>query len=335
MDRIKDNLVSIIIPVYKVEKYIHRCVDSVINQTYQNLEIILVDDGSPDNCPSICDEYAMMDNRITAIHKANGGLSDARNYGISMASGDYIMLVDSDDYIKHNMVELMLNRIINDDSDLAMCNYICVDEKGNEDCFGIENSLPISDEVIDSSQAQKKLFGKLNWHYVIACCKLYKKELFDNFQYPLGKLHEDLFTTHLIFDKCKKISCINEGLYYYFQNSESITHVYNIRRLDAIDAYKNRYDFYMGKGDYHCANMCLYLMVEKISLAYKKLDLKDKKNKLVIKKYHNIFRTKYRDFKSNKCKIEYRNVLNMFYLSDKLYDLYMFFINLYSKISHN
>lgn len=118
-----NTLVSVIVPVYKVEKYLHRCIDSIINQTYKNLEIILVDDGSPDNCGKICDEYAEKDNRIKVIHKSNGGLSSARNAGLDVANGDYVYFVDSDDYIDTKLVEDNLNLAIEHDADMVCFNY--------------------------------------------------------------------------------------------------------------------------------------------------------------------------------------------------------------------
>ena len=123
------DLISIIVPVYNVEKYIHECVDSIINQTYKNIEIILVDDGSPDNCGKICDEYAKKDNRIKVIHKPNGGLSDARNHGIDVANGEWLMFIDSDDWIEPNMAEKLLHSALNNKADLAISSVILFDEE--------------------------------------------------------------------------------------------------------------------------------------------------------------------------------------------------------------
>ena len=283
-------LISVIIPVYKVEDYLQRCVDSVTAQTYKNLEIILVDDGSPDNCPQLCDSLADRDSRIKVIHKQNGGLSDARNFGIDASSGEYLTLIDSDDYITDDMIMTLYERIESDKSDLALCNYLCVDDNGDTSKYENENDLPIQDEVIDADAAHKKLFGYKHWHYVIACCKLYKRFLFDDFRYPLGKLHEDLHTTHLIFEKCSKISCVRKPLYYYYQNEKSITHTYNIRRLDAVDAYISRFSFYYKKQDYYCAIMSVQFMIEKLITAYKNLNLSDKMISNKLKNYKSQYK---------------------------------------------
>ena len=185
----KNDLISIIIPVYKVEKYLEKCIESVLKQTYTNLQIILVDDGSPDNCGKICDEYDKKDSRIEVIHKANGGLSDARNVGISKAKGRYIGFVDSDDYIKEDMYEILLNLIKKYDADVSICNlYDVID--GNECIRNKENGireysrLDILKEVLLDKNIQSYAWNKL-----------YEKELFDEIKYPIGKKYEDIGTT--------------------------------------------------------------------------------------------------------------------------------------------
>lgn len=213
--------ISVIVPVYNVEKYLSKCVDSIINQTYHNLEIILVDDGSPDRCGEICDEYATKDNRIKVIHKKNGGLSDARNAGIEVAEGGYIAFVDSDDYIASDMMDVLYHRLIKDGSDMALCNFKYIDEKG-EEIEERKNKSPIKDEVITGIDGMKKLSQDKNWYYVIAWNKLYKKEIFDNIRFPKGKIHEDEFVIHHIMHACKRISCVALELYYYLQRQGSI-----------------------------------------------------------------------------------------------------------------
>ena len=159
-------LISIIIPVYKVEKYLEKCIKSVLDQTYKNLQIILVDDGSPDNCGNICDDYARVDNRIEVIHKANGGLSDARNVGLKAARGEYIGFVDSDDYVSNEMFENLYNTLISNDVDVAICNfYIVIDDKNiikNAD-NGVEiyNKLEILKEILLDKKIQSYAWNKL------------------------------------------------------------------------------------------------------------------------------------------------------------------------------
>lgn len=313
-------LISIIVPVYKVEKYLTRCVESILRQTYKNFELILVDDGSPDNCPSMCDDFAEKDCRIKVVHKENGGLSDARNFGLDRSSGEYITFVDSDDYIRNDMIEVLYNRIAGDASDLAICNYLCVGDGGAE--YKWENSnLPVKDVVLSSEEAQKALYGYKNWHFVIACCKLYSKFLFDGFRFPVNKLHEDLHTTHLIFDRCNKISCVSDALYFYYQNENSITHVYNVKRLDILDAYISRFDFYYNKGDYYCAIMNLDFMINKILIAYSHFH-KDNNICLRLKTYK-------KTYKKNLKKVIFKNIegvnkkkLIIFYFDTYPYILY-------------
>lgn len=216
----KDNLISVIVPIYNTEKYLCKCVDSIINQTYTNLEIILVNDGSSDNCGKICDEYAKKDNRIKVIHKLNGGLSDARNVGIKKAKGKYISFVDSDDYINKNMIDVLFNLQLSNKSDISIISYKVVYDNNIVD----ENFKKISEPIIlNKYQALLYLFydnkiGNYAWN------KLYKKELFNNMEFPKGKKMEDLGTTYKLFELCEKIVYSDTELYYYLQRNNSILH---------------------------------------------------------------------------------------------------------------
>lgn len=221
------DLISVIVPVYKVEKYLEKCIESIIKQTYTNLQIILVDDGSPDNCGKICDEYAKKDLRIEVIHKANGGLSDARNVGISKAKGRYIGFVDSDDYIKEDMYEILLNLIKKYDADGSICNlYDVID--GNECIRNKENGireysrLDILKEVLLDKNIQSYAWNKL-----------YEKELFDEIKYPIGKKYEDIGTTFYLFEKCNKIVVTSEPEYYYLKRADSL--VNNVTESTILD----------------------------------------------------------------------------------------------------
>lgn len=236
-------MISIIVPIYRVEKYLKECVDSILAQTYKNFELILVDDGSPDNCPAICDEYAKQDDRVVVVHKKNGGLSDARNAGLDIAKGEYIGFVDSDDYISPIMYETLMNRIISDQSDLAICQYTYVDDSGKI----IKKEK--TDKVISKKSYSPKefileLFIPHGVDYVVAWSKLYKKEIFNILRFPIGKQHEDEFIIHSVVAQCKKISCVEDELYYYRQREGSImTEEFNAKRLDYGDALIERYFF--------------------------------------------------------------------------------------------
>ena len=223
----KNDLISIIIPVYKVEKYLEKCIESVLKQTYTNLQIILVDDGSPDNCGKICDEYAKKDSRIEVIHKANGGLSDARNVGINRANGRYIGFVDSDDYIKEDMYEKLINLIKEYNADVSICNlYDVIDGKEyvrNKDNGIHEYSrIDILKEILLDKNIQSYAWNKL-----------YKKELFDEIKYPIGKKYEDIGTTFYLFEKCNKIVVTSEPEYYYLKRADSL--VNNVTESTILD----------------------------------------------------------------------------------------------------
>ena len=239
----KENLISVIVPVYKVEKYLKKCVDSIINQTYRNLEIILVDDGSPDSCPQMCDEYLKIDSRIKVIHQENGGLSAARNAGIRISNGEYIGFVDSDDYIVPTMYEILFNNIVEKNSDLAICNYKFVDEDGLP--IHQQTESPINDEILTGYETLEKLNENGWWYYITAWNKLYKRNIFDKIKFPEGKLHEDVFVAHEIFARCEKVVTMQEILYLYVQRQDSImSGLKSIKHLDEAEAIASRCFFY-------------------------------------------------------------------------------------------
>ena len=214
----EEELISVIVPVYKVEAYLNKCIDSIISQTYKNLEIILVDDGSPDNCPKICDEYAKKDKRIKVIHKKNGGLSDARNNGLRIATGKYIGFVDSDDYIDDGMYEYLYSLIKKYDADISTCGYRNFGE------YEYDDLVPKEEMCIDKIEALKKLSeDAIVKNY--AWNKLYKKELFidNNIEYPVGVIMEDVATTYKLFELCNKIVIGNNIFYNYLRRGGGIT----------------------------------------------------------------------------------------------------------------
>lgn len=230
--------ISVIVPVYKVEKYLDACVESIVNQTYKDLEIILVDDGSPDNCPAMCDAWAQKDTRIKVIHKKNGGLSSARNAGIAIAKGEYIGFVDSDDIINPAMYELLYNAIRSTDSDIVQCK-----------CFRFYDfplfSFPDKTQTTDIASfaninaikllLQDKLFTTTCWND-LTVSKIAKATLFE-----IGKINEDVLWTYRAFSKAEKISHINIPLYGYYQRANSIMNsAYTEKRFDALYALEQR-----------------------------------------------------------------------------------------------
>lgn len=251
-------LISVIVPIYNVEKYLNKCVDSIISQTYKNLEIILVDDGSPDNCPKMCDEYVQKDNRIKVIHKKNGGLSDARNAGIDAANGEYIAFVDSDDYIEVNMYEKLYNVIKEYDANIAVCSRYIVSEKGERYSY-ISHDADVLN--MDAREALKRIFSFKDFD-MSACDKLYDIKLFENIRYPYDKLNEDYYVTPQLFHRSKKIVYIPVPLYNYLQRNGSITKSKEVK-TDVLEASNYLFDFY--KKNY---NDILYVADTMVAFAY-------------------------------------------------------------------
>lgn len=224
--------VSIIIPVYNVELYLERCIKSVIQQSYKKLEIILVNDGSQDNSAQICDRYAKMDERIVVLHKKNGGLSDARNCGLSNAKGEYITFLDSDDYLNTEYINYLVQLLEKNNAELSMCGYQKVYDTPKSKNKSVDKIN--TEEIISGETALERFcYHKIKHE---AWAKLYKKELFSDIKFPVGKLYEDYGTIYKIFYKCKKIAIGNERLYYYYQRANSIMNTaFSIRDMDRAD----------------------------------------------------------------------------------------------------
>lgn len=231
------NKISIIIPVYKVEEFLDDCVQSVIGQTHKNTEIILVDDGSPDNCPAMCDAWAEKDNRIRVIHKSNGGLSDARNAGLDIATGDYISFVDSDDWILPKMYEKMLLVMQLEHADICACNIRSCYPDHEEEWGCKEYAVGNSEQILDMLYSDTK-------YPVSAWNKLYKRECWKELRFPVGKICEDAFTTYQLVHNAEHIAQIPEAFYCYRIRPQSImTSAFTIKRMDEEEAWKANYQF--------------------------------------------------------------------------------------------
>ena len=229
-------LISVIVPVYKVEMYLKRCIDSIVTQTYSNIELILIDDGSPDNCPQICESYKEKDSRIVVIHKKNEGLSAARNKGLDIAHGDYITFIDSDDWVSTEYLSKLYSSIKETNADIAIVNHKQVTD------FPVKLSKKNRTiRLFSRQEALFELIARQNQPFVISCGKLYRKELFNAIRFPTGKCHEDEFTSHLLINKVSRIVYSDRTLYFYYQRPDSITRENHI--LDAIDAFENRLNF--------------------------------------------------------------------------------------------
>ena len=212
-------LVSVVIPIYKVEPYLSRCVDSVLRQTYQNFEIILVDDGSPDRCGEICDRYVQQDSRISVIHKVNGGLSSARNAGIDAAKGEWLMFVDSDDLIVDRMIELLLTACLEDGTKAAVGGTVDrYPEKGTEQIA----MCPQKREVLSAEACNGRLMVHEGSDYS-ACNKLFHASVFRDFRFPLGVISEDLAIMYRVIHAAGRISMVPAPVYYYCHHADTIT----------------------------------------------------------------------------------------------------------------
>lgn len=217
-------LISVIVPVYNVEPYLRRCVDSILRQTYRNLEVLLVDDGSTDSSGDICEEYARQDSRVTVLHQKNGGLSAARNTGIERAGGACLAFVDSDDFIDSRMLETLYQDLTEQGADAAVCGYRLFGPQ--DEILPIDFSVPVQcmsgRDAIRSTLVSDEI-GDFAWN------KLYRKELFQSIRYPLGRMMEDQGTTYRIFLQCKKVAYHPVQMYYYYQRPDSILHRRNLK----------------------------------------------------------------------------------------------------------
>lgn len=231
-------LISVIVPVYKVENYLDRCIQSIVDQTYQNLEIILVDDGSPDNCPAMCDKWAEKDSRIRVIHQENAGGAAARNVGLDEATGSLIAFVDSDDYIAPMMYERLHEILYQTGAAIAECAYVLV--------HGDDVAPSIGDDGLKLYSTQDALFSNL---YNTACQqviwnKLYKRDVINTIRFVEGKTIDDEFFTYRVIGNAPLIAVTSDRLYFYRQQAQSVMHQkYSSKRLDALEACALRYKY--------------------------------------------------------------------------------------------
>lgn len=232
----EEPLISVIVPIYKVETYLDRCVASITEQTYRNLEIILVDDGSPDGCPAICDAWAEKDSRIKVVHKKNGGLSDARNAGMAVATGELMGFIDSDDWTSPDMFQLLYENMREHDSDISACGVEMVWEDGMP-CRPLTRAGCC---VLESEKAMEAVIQE-SWLKQPVWYKLYKTDLIRDILFPVGKFHEDVFWTYQAVGRARRVSVFDKPCYFYVQRSGSIMgESYSLRRLDAVEAKQQR-----------------------------------------------------------------------------------------------
>lgn len=255
-----ENVISIIVPVYNVEPYLNRCIDSILQQTYKNLEIILVDDGSKDQCSAICDSYGALDVRIVVIHKENGGLSDARNAGLAIATGEYIAFVDSDDYIHPRMMERLLYHLNEANAEIAVCNIQYTDDRDDVE-EQLQRKINEKKEILlDRKNAQLVYFNNdMKVLMTVAWNKLYKSYLFKHIKFPVSKVHEDEFVTFQLLYRAGKVTYFNEVLYYYYQKADSIMGKFNVKRFDLFEAYRVKMKFFLEQEEYLLCKRTMFL----------------------------------------------------------------------------
>ena len=314
---IKKDLISVIVPVYNVDKYLDRCVKSIVDQSYSNLEIILVDDGSTDSSSTLCDQWKNIDDRIVVVHKQNGGLSSARNAGIDIATGKYFIFIDSDDFVHHEMFNILLNAMLKNQSDMVFCDF---------QMFSDDKEISF-DSIIDNIKYDNfKSIDLINrWYdskevlYTVSWNKIYRRELFDSIRYPNGKLHEDEFTTYKLVLKSKNVTFVNEKLYFYYQRNSSITGQLSEKRLDVLDAYKERINYSNAISNTFFINSCIAYLDLIINYYYK---FNMQNNKKVSKYLNNTFKKEYKKVRlliGMSVKKKFR--FNLFKYNKKLYKL--------------
>ena len=276
--------ISIIVPIYNTEKYLNRCVDSILDQTFTDFECILVDDGSNDSCPHICDEYAKNDVRIKVIHKINGGQAEAKNMGIDIAVGEYIHCIDSDDWIHPQMLEILYRGIIKNNVLLSVCAY--------EEVQTYKNFKKIYEPKFEIFDGMDFLIAN-DVNAVVPWAKLYHKSLFDGIRYPVGRVCEDEFITYRILYKAGKIAFCNEKMYMYFINYEGITKSgFSPKRMkDAYIALEERLIFFKNA---RMKKMCIYTVNILFCITYRNYNQLKDSNKYC--EYSKFLRNKMRKY---------------------------------------
>lgn len=311
--------ISVIIPVYNCEGYLERCLNSVINQTYKNLEIIIINDGSTDSSGDICKKYAESDSRIIYRHTENHGLSAARNLGLKNASGDFIGFVDSDDYIELNMYERLMNALTENSAQIAQGAIEAFDENGkilwglgNNDSFNIEGGAAICRKSLDRKEYMK---------YCYCVTKIYAKELFDGIEFPVGRNCEDAAILHKIYYRCKKMAVIPDIVYHYFIRMGSILHSDNSSFYEySVPVWNERMSFFSERGERELYLMTLSIYEEKLRAYYVSVKNGKCRDKVKQKTILNEFKNNYKEFRSE-CSLS---------LKDKLtYGFFNTFPNMY------
>ena len=308
--------ISIIVPIYNVERYLDRCIKSILNQTFKDFELILVNDGSTDKSGVICDNYKNIDDRIVVIHKENEGLSSARNSGLDIAKGKYIGFVDSDDYIDKDMYHELYEALIKNNSDISICKFVRVYDD-SEIKFSNNDLL---ENNYSNIEALKELYKENSLDFIVVWNKLYKSGLIKNNRYPIGRKYEDEFIIHKLLYKCNKVTYINKELYCYYQRKNSIINSkFSIKDIDRLDYHLDRVRFFNNINEKVLKEKSIYNFVISYFDLYSKVKytLKDEYNrkklkKIIIKNYHYICT-------SDSFSVKEKLVILIFILNEKYY----------------
>lgn len=319
-----NKLVSIIVPIYNAEVYLKCCIESLLHQTYRNIEIILVNDGSTDNSMKICLEYKGIDPRIVVLDKSNGGLSDARNCGIDISKGDYLLFVDSDDFIHPQMTEGLVNVSESFGADISICRFskIAYGEKITYPIYKTEDITGTA-KVYTKEQAINELFDGSNYlAFTVAWNKLYKKDIFKQIRYPYGRIHEDEAVAYKLFLQANRIVFTDTVLYYYVQREGSIMGApFTEKRFDFVTAYRERMEYMIANRMFEEKAVKLYFWkyVDMLSV-YKETS---KYNKDIYRKHRKQLKTDYRKYR---CFLHVKERIKCF--------LRIYFLNLYQTIRY-
>ena len=239
--------ISVIVPIYKVERDLPACIESVLNQTFTDFELILVDDGSPDGCGAICDEAAKKDARVRVIHQANQGPSAARNAGIEAARGAWLTFIDGDDFIAGDCLETLHEAAVREKADCALCGIQLTDEAGRPMASPIPMDVP--DGTTTGQDVLRRLGETGNMPYIVAVDKLYRREIWQTLRYPVGRRNEDVFMFAKVFYAAEKVACIRRPMYFYRQRAGSIMHTeMTLRNLDEMWAFAACFDEFEAHG---------------------------------------------------------------------------------------
>lgn len=322
--------VSIIVPVYNVEKYIDKCIDSILGQTFNNFEVILIDDGSTDSSSIKCDEYTRRDSRIKVIHKKNEGLSVARNLGIKNAKGRYITFIDSDDYIGEEYIKILYDYITINKADIAMCSFKRFKSNNEVIDYYIDDKI----SILNSKECLENLYNREWLNYVTVWGNLYKKELFNNIKFPEGKINEDLFIIHKLYLEAKKIIYNNSQLYFYRQTEGSITNKkFTYKNFDDLEAFEEHINYYIENKYHDLEIQAIHRYCYHLKYFYRRFknDVGDLKGLKIIREKHKNIKKYVRS--KEYYSLEEKDFVNAPWCHEMLIEPYWFLIAIKNKIN--